>query len=208
MKIVLATHNKDKFKEMSSILDLYSINILPLNKFPQITEIIEDGNSLVENALIKARTVYQKTGLHAWADDTGLEVDALYGQPGIYSARYSGENCTYLDNVNKLLKEMVNVIDNKRTAKFRTAVAFVGNNVELIAEGVVEGLITKKMKGVAGFGYDPVFYVPEMGKTYSEMNMNEKNQISHRSKAIKNMIYLLQNHIPNIFNKMEDLPRT
>ncbi len=205
MKIVLATHNKNKYIEMKSILNVFPIDIISLDEFPNIGEIIEDGTTLSENALIKARTVYLHTGLYSWADDTGLEVDILDGQPGIFSARYAGDNCSYLDNINKLLKNMSDVPNKQRSAKFRTSIAFVGENVELVAEGVVEGLITQKPKGVGGFGYDPVFYISEKNKTYSEMEMIEKNQISHRSKAIQNMVKLLQSRFSKTFHKMEDI---
>ena len=205
MKIVLATHNKDKCAEMAAILGKFPIDLLTLEKFPQIGEIIEDGNSLQENALIKARAVFQETHLPSWGDDTGLEVDALNGEPGIFSARYAGESCSYSDNVNKLIKNMQYIPEKQRTARFKTATAFVCENMELVSEGVVEGLIAITSKGVGGFGYDPVFYVPEKGKTYSEMNMKEKNQVSHRGKAINNMIILLQARLPHIFHQMEDI---
>ena len=205
MKLVLATHNKDKCAEMATILSEYPIDCLTLEKFPEIGEIIEDGNSLEENALIKARAVFKQTHLPSWGDDTGLEVDALNGEPGIYSARYAGESCSYFDNVNKLIKNMQLIPKKQRTAQFKTAIAFVSENMELVSEGVVEGLITTVPKGVGGFGYDPVFYVPEKGKTYSEMNMKEKNQVSHRGKAINNMIILLQARLPHIFHQMEDI---
>jgi len=205
MKIVLATHNRDKCREMASILGDFSIDLLTLDSFPEIGEIIEDGNSLEENALIKARAVFKLTKIPSWADDTGLEVDALNGEPGIYSARYAGESCSYSDNVNKLIENMLAVPQNNRTAQFKTAIAFVGENMELVSEGSVEGLIATEPKGVGGFGYDPVFYVPEKEKTYSEMSMKEKNQISHRGKAIHNMIILLQSRLPHIFHKMEAL---
>ena len=204
MKIVLATHNEDKRAEMTAILSELPIQILSLEDFPEIGEIVEDGKSLEENALLKARTIYKKTNLLSFADDTGLEVDALEGKPGVYSARYAGENCSYLDNINKLLKKMDNVPVNKRTARFRTTIALIGKNTELVSEGIVEGLITTTPKGVGGFGYDPVFYVPEKDKTYSEMKMNEKNQISHRSRAIQKMIILLQSRFPKTFHQMED----
>ena len=205
MKIVLATHNKNKYIEMKNILNVFPIDIISLDEFPEIGEIVEDGTTLSENALIKAKTVYLHTGLYSWADDTGLEVEILDGQPGIFSARYAGDNCSYLDNINKLLKNMSNIPNNQRAAKFRTSIAFVGKNVELVAEGVVEGLITQKPKGVGGFGYDPVFYISEKNKTYSEMEMIEKNQISHRSKAIQNMVKLLQSRFSKTFHKMEDI---
>ena len=205
MKIVLATHNEDKCAEMSALLSSFSIEILSLENFPEIGEIIEDGTTLEENALLKARTVHSLTGLYACADDTGLEVDALGGKPGIYSARYAGENCSYSDNVYKLLHDMENLPLDKRKAHFKTIIAFVGENMELVSEGIVEGMITKKSKGVGGFGYDPVFYVLNKGKTYSEMEMTEKNQISHRAKAIQNMTNLLQSHFPETFHQMEDI---
>jgi len=203
-EIVLATHNNDKLLEMVEILNKFSITIYSLKTFPQVGEIIEDGLSLKENALIKARSVYQKTKLPSLGDDTGLEVDALNGEPGIFSARYAGEECSYSDNVNKLLKEMKKIPASLRTARFTTAIAFVSENMELVSEGVVKGTITTSLKGVGGFGYDPVFYVPERKKTYSEMKMNEKNEISHRGKAIQNMIKLLKIHLPQIFHHMED----
>ena len=205
MRIVLATHNRDKCAEMTAILGKLSIDLLSLDDFPEIDEIIEDGNTLEENALIKARTVYEMTNIPAWADDTGLAVDALNGEPGIYSARYAGETCSYSDNVNKLLKNMENIPAEKRTARFQTAIAFVDINMELVSEGIVEGKITTEPKGVGGFGYDPVFYVLEKGKTYSEMNMTEKNQISHRGKAIQEMLKLLRSRLPHIFHQLEDI---
>ena len=205
MKIVLATHNEDKCAEISALLSSFPIEVQFLKDFPEIGEIIEDGASLEENALIKARTVYSLTGLYAWADDTGLEVDALGGKPGIYSARYAGENCSYTDNVHKLLQDMENIPAGKRTAHFKTVIALIGKNMELVSEGVVEGMITTKPKGVGGFGYDPVFYVPNKGKTYSEMKMTEKNQISHRAKAIQNMTKLLESRFPKTFHQMEDI---
>ena len=205
MKIVLATHNEDKCAEMTAMLDELPIQLLSLEDFPEIGEIEENGSSLEENALIKARTVHSITKLLSWADDTGLEVDVLGGKPGVYSARYAGENCSYSDNVQKLLQDMENIPTDKRIAHFKTAIALVGENMELVSEGVVEGMITTKPKGVGGFGYDPVFYVLDKNKTYSEMKMTEKNQISHRGKAIQNMIKLLQSQFPETFHQMEDI---
>ena len=205
MKIVLATHNLDKCAEMKEILGEMPIELLTLNKFSEIGEIIEDGNTLEENALIKARTVHKMTNLAAMADDTGLEVDALSGQPGIYSARYAGSNCSYSDNINKLLQEMENIPREKRTARFRTFIAYVDDNMELTTEGLVEGLITDVMRGTNGFGYDSVFYLRDQKKTYAELNMDEKNKISHRGKAVKNMLKLLQSRLPQTFYRMEDI---
>ena len=181
--IVLATHNKDKQVELSKVLNYKEINILTLKDFPDIGEIIEDGETLKENALIKAYTVYKKTGLPSISDDTGLAVDALNGEPGVYSARYAGENCTYLDNVNKMLLEMKNIPQNKRTATFTTVMAYVDDKRELTAKGVVKGIITDKIKGIGGFGYDSIFYVHNKGKTFSEMKPTLKMSIDHRSRA-------------------------
>ena len=185
MKIVVATHNKDKFKELHYGLSSLDVELISLYEFPEIKEIIEDGKTLKENALIKARTVHKVTSLPAISDDTGLEVDALGGAPGVFTARYAGENCSYLDNVNKMLGEMKNIRENKRGATFKTVMAYVDDNVELTSEGIVQGSVTRRKKGVAGFGYDPIFYVPDTGKTFAEMKIEEKNLVSHRSRAIK-----------------------
>ena len=185
MQIVLATHNKDKFKELYSCLKSLDVELLSLYQFPEINEIVEDGNTLKENALIKARTVHRLTSFPAIADDTGLEVDALNGEPGIFTARYAGKNCSYSDNINKMLTEMEGIPTKKRTATFRTVMAYVDKNMELTSEGFVKGMIFDKIKGLGGFGYDPIFYVLEKNKTFAEMNLEEKNLVSHRSRAIK-----------------------
>ena len=185
MKIIIATHNKDKLKELHQGLSFLNVKLLSLYDFPQIEEIIEDGKTLRDNALIKARTVHGITSLPTISDDTGLEVDALGGAPGIFTARYAGEDCSYSDNVNKMLSEMKNVPENKRGATFKTVMAYVDDNMELTSEGIVQGTVTRTKKGVAGFGYDPIFYVPDLEKTFAEMKIEEKNLVSHRSRAIK-----------------------
>ena len=195
MKIILATHNQDKVKEIVPMMQSLGVELSTLDEFPQISEIVENGSTLRENALIKARTINLVTGIPSLADDTGLEVDALNGAPGIYAARFAGENCTYADNVKKLLLDMKNVIDEKRTAYFRTVVAFVDSGTELIAKGSVEGAITRSSKGVDGFGYDRVFYIPESGKTFAEMTKKEKNKVSHRGIAFQNMKNILREYI-------------
>ena len=184
MKIVIATHNNDKHKELNCKLASLGVKLLSLNDFPEISEIVEDGNTLKDNALIKARTVHKITGLPSISDDTGLEVKALGGAPGVYTARYAGEECSYLDNVTKMLKEMQGIPLKDRSAVFKTVIAFVDNRLELTAEGIVKGMITQERKGVGGFGYDPIFYVEEKKKTFAEMTVEEKNYISHRGKAI------------------------
>jgi len=205
MKIVLATHNQDKCAEMKEILGHMNLSFVTLKEFPEIGEIIEDGNTLMENALIKARIVYNITKLPSIADDTGLAVDALNGAPGIYSARFAGENCSYSDNINKLLIKMKKIPINQRSARFCTSIAYIDDKLELTTEGIVKGVITNVTKGIDGFGYDPVFYIPSLKKTYAEMSMNEKNQISHRGIAIRNMQKLLYSHLPKKFHNMEDL---
>ena len=195
MKIIIATHNKDKFKELHHGLSSLDVKLLSLYDFPQIKEIIEDGKTLKDNALIKARTVHRITSLPAISDDTGLEVDALGGAPGVFTARYAGENCSYLDNVNKMLREMKNVPENKRGATFKTVMAYVDDNVELTSKGIVQGTVTRTKKGVAGFGYDPIFYVQEEGKTFAEMTIEKKNIISHRGQAINNFKSVLSSYI-------------
>ena len=148
----------------------------------------ETGTTFKENALLKAHAIAKATGLPAVGDDTGLEVDILGGAPGIFSARYAGENCTYEDNVKKLLRELSDVADDRRTAHFKTVAVYVHKETELSAEGVVEGVITEKAEGFGGFGYDPVFSVWDMKKTYAQLADEEKNRVSHRGKAIRSLI--------------------
>jgi len=198
MKIVIATHNKDKLKELKRGFSELNIELLDLSSFPEIGEIIEDGETLRENAYIKAKTVFDITGLPAIADDTGLEVDFLDGKPGVYTARYAGENCTYQDNMNKLLKVMKNVPEIKRGAQFRTSMVFLDKKKELFSDGKVKGIISEKIKGVAGFGYDPLFYVCTEGKTFAEMSMERKNIISHRGLAIKALNSKLNSYLKTL----------
>lgn len=194
-EIVIATHNPDKKKEIMIALRELGVNILSLDSFPEIGEIEETGSTLLENSLIKARTVSAVTGKPAIADDTGLEVDALNGAPGIYSARYAGINVSYEDNVRKLLSEMSSFDMDSRTARFRTVVSFHSSNEELWTEGVIEGSITMNAIGKGGFGYDPVFRVRKTGKTFAEMTRKEKNRISHRGVALDKMRQLLKENI-------------
>lgn len=190
--LILATHNSHKVEELSLALGNLGLVIKTLDEFPQIEEIEETGETLLENAFIKARTVHRLTQLPALADDTGLEVDALLGAPGVYSARYAGENATYEDNVNKMLFELNGVEEENRSAIFRTVIAFVSAGKEQWVDGVIKGNISHKPKGNYGFGYDPIFYVPEKGKTFAEMQHNEKNAISHRGLAVKKMAEFLK----------------
>ena len=194
MKIILATHNIDKCKELQKAFKSYKIKIYTLQDFPEIGEIIEDGDSLEENAFIKSRTVFNLTKIPTISDDTGLYVDALNGDPGIFSARYAGEDCSYLDNVNKLLTNMKNIDDSHRAATFKTVVTYVSQDLELVADGSVQGFITRNKKGNKGFGYDPIFYVKKYKKTFAEMDINEKQTCSHRAIAISNLQTLFEEH--------------
>jgi XTP/dITP diphosphohydrolase len=193
--IVLATHNRDKREELQEALSEFTVEILSLNDFPFIGEIEEVGQTLLENSMIKAKTVHNLTQLPAIADDTGLEVEALNGAPGIYAARYAGEDVTYEDNVNKLLAEMENIPLENRKAQFRTVISFVDKDRELWTEGTIKGIIGESAKGKNGFGYDSVFFVPELEKTFSELSIGEKNKISHRGLAMKKFRILLREYI-------------
>ena len=195
MKIVIATRNRHKAVELQTLLHGAGYDAVQLDEIDpdnKIPEVEETGTTFKENALLKAQAIAKATGLPAIGDDTGLEVDALGGAPGIFSARYSGENCTYEDNVKKLLRELSDVADDRRTAHFKTVAVYVHKETELSAEGVVEGVITEKEEGVGGFGYDPVFSVLDMKKTYAQLADKEKNRVSHRGKAIRSLIEKLR----------------
>ena len=185
-KLVLATANPNKVKEMRDILSGLGIDVLTLADFPPMDEVNETGDTLEANALLKADAVYRHTGLPSLADDTGLEVDALGGRPGVYSARYAGPNASYEDNVAKLLGELKGVADADRTARFRTVMALRLSDTEhLFADGVAEGRIIGERRGADGFGYDPVFLPSDGdGRTFAEMAPEEKNSISHRARAL------------------------
>ena len=186
----LATANPHKAREISKIL---GDSVTLLARPPSIPDIDETGETLTENARIKARAIVRETGQAAIADDTGLEVDALGGAPGVYSARYAGEESTYQDNVAKLLRELASVSE-PRTARFRTvAIVVCPDGREVVAEGFVLGRIATEPRGEAGFGYDPIFIPLEGdGRTFAEMTPEEKNRMSHRGAAFKLLRDLLQ----------------
>jgi XTP/dITP diphosphohydrolase len=183
-ELVLATRNRHKGEELAALLGDLGIRIRTLDEFPGAPDVVEDGNTCEANAVKKATAIAAATGLAAVADDTGLEVDALDGRPGVYAARYAGEQATYEDNYKKLLRELSGVPRGRRTARFITvaAIALPWNGVQ-IATGRLEGLIAEEPTGSRGFGYDPVFFLPELGKTLAELSADEKNRISHRAKA-------------------------
>lgn len=195
MKLILATHNEGKTVEMQYALSHLPIEIVTLNEFPNIGDIPETGTTLLENAFIKAETVFEETGIPTLADDTGLEIDALNGEPGVYSARYAGENATFEENCSKVIAKLKGVDTNKRTAKFRTVIAYVTKDEKIHCEGSVDGRILDKKIGANGFGYDPIFYYPGLKKTFAELKKGEKNSISHRGKALRNFSKLLEKQI-------------
>jgi len=200
MEIVIATHNNDKLKELLKAFTHHfkDINLLTLNDFPDIGEIIEDGKTLEQNALIKAKEVFNITGIPTLSDDTGLEVDALNGAPGIYTARYAGEGCSYYDNVKKLLDEMQTIPIPNRTAKFKTVIAYIDEETEMTAEGIAKGSISRSSTGDFGFGYDPIFFISEANKTFAEMKIDEKEIYSHRGKAIRSIMDTLIPHLEKL----------
>lgn len=193
MKIVLATQNAGKVDELREMLTELDIEVLSLLDFPAWEEIEETGATFQENALIKAQVTMERTGLIALADDSGLEVDALGGAPGVYSARYAGEPKDDERNIDKLLEMLERVADDDRTARFRCALAVVTPDGEVFnTEGTVEGKVLRARRGSGGFGYDPVFFVPDFGRTMAELGMAQKNKLSHRAQAFHKVIPILK----------------
>lgn len=188
IELVLATKNKDKIKEIKHILKGLKIKILSIEDYPDLPEVHEDGETLKDNAIKKAVTIAKFTGKWALADDTGLEVAALDGAPGVYSARFAGPGCKYVDNNIKLLKLLGNLPKSKRQAQFKCVIALAEpRGTASTVLGVINGYIGFEMKGKNGFGYDPVFVVPEYGKTFAQLGLSTKNKISHRGKALEKM---------------------
>jgi len=183
-ELVLATRNRNKVIELVALLGDLGIKIRTLDEFPDAPDVVEDGDTCEANAVKKARAIAESTGLPAVADDTGLEVDALGGRPGVYAARYAGEDATYEDNCRKLLRELTGVPREQRTARFLTvaAIALPSDGIR-VAQGTLEGVIAEEASGTLGFGYDPVFLIPKLGKTLAQLSADQKNTISHRAKA-------------------------
>jgi len=187
-KIVLATHNQYKVKEIMAIFTDVPIQFVTLDEFPGAPEVVEDGKTLEDNARKKAYAIARFTKEIALADDSGLEVDILDGQPGVISARFAGAGCSFADNNNKLLKLMKGVPTEHRKARFRCVMALaVPAGATQTVEGVLSGYITDRPRGEEGFGYDPVFLVPDQGKTLAELGPNLKNSLSHRYNALQAM---------------------
>jgi len=187
-KLVFATNNKHKLQEIREILK-GKFEVVSLAEIGFLKDIEEPYETLQENALEKARVVHEFCGLDVFSDDTGLEVNALGGAPGVYSARYAGENCSFEDNVNKLLKELNGKADRK--AQFKTVIALILNQEKFYFEGIVKGEITLTKSGDAGFGYDPIFKPNGFDLTFSEMDSKTKNEISHRGVAVQKLASFL-----------------
>jgi len=192
MKLVLATNNPHKVEEIRSLLSDLEVEILTPEDFTSFPELKEEGSTLEENAVSKAMVTCQFTGLASLADDTGLEVEALDGAPGVRSARFAGETATYDDNNRKLLSLLEGLPKDKRKAVFRCviAIAFAEQDVQTV-EGRAEGYIIEKPRGKQGFGYDPLFYYSTLGKTFAELSPHEKNRVSHRAEALRKAKELL-----------------
>ncbi|HNS73185.1 MAG TPA: XTP/dITP diphosphatase [bacterium] len=194
-RLLLATRNRDKVEEIREALAGLEIDLLTVDELGPLPEVIEDQETLKGNAIKKAATLASLSGLLSLADDTGLEVDALNGAPGVYSSRYSGENATYAENVTRLLSELEGVRPAERTARFRCVIAIADARGVETVDGVCEGLIIDEPRGTGGFGYDPVFMVPDTGKTMAELSMAEKNRISHRGRALARMRVVLEKRL-------------
>ena len=192
MKLVFATNNKHKLQEVRDILG-NRVEVLSLNDINCHDDIPETAETLQGNALIKARHIYEKYGLDCFADDTGLEVEALGGEPGVYSARYAGEECCSKANMQKLLHNLIG--KENRNAQFRTVIALIIKGEEKLFNGIVKGTITEKKMGDSGFGYDPIFIPEGFSDSFAQMSSEMKNSISHRYRATQQLSnYLKENY--------------
>lgn len=195
-QIVLATNNAGKLRELQALLAPLGWQVLPKSQFTH-DDVAETGSTFVANALIKARHAAAASGLPALADDSGIEVDALGGAPGIYSARYAGANATDQQNLDKLLQQMSDVPDGQRQARYRCALVWVNSADDpqpVICEASWEGEITRASQGHGGFGYDPIFWLPDLQCTAAEVSADHKNQLSHRGKALRLLVARLSHH--------------
>lgn len=188
MKIIFASNNKNKVQEIQNQVPK-SIQIVTLDEIGCTEDIAETGNTLEENAIIKANYITEKYGLPCFADDTGLEIDALNGEPGVYSARYAGEDKNADKNMDLVLEKLG--ISTDRKAQFKTVIALNINNEQHLFTGIVEGVIRNEKTGTNGFGYDPIFEPESFGKTFAEMSLEEKNKLSHRGRAVEQLVAFL-----------------
>ena len=192
-KIVLATHNAGKVREFAQIIKRHEIEVLSLSDIGYEDEIEENGATFEENALIKARQIAKQFKTAVVADDSGLEVDALNKEPGVYSARYAGPNRSDEENMDKVLEGLKNVPANERTAQFVCALAFIDETgKETVVRGTCEGQILHEKRGDEGFGYDPIFYLPQLDKTMAQLAKAEKNALSHRANAFKQLELIIE----------------
>ena len=192
-RVVLATRNQGKVKEFNRLFAQIGWECVSLAEFADPQEVVEDGDTFEANAVKKAVTISTYLNMPAVGDDSGLEVDALGGRPGVYSARYAGEQATDEENWRKLLQELADVPNERRTARFRCTLALVEPGAEpIIATGACEGVIAHEPRGTNGFGYDPVFYLPGKFKMMAELSPEEKNEISHRAEAMRNLLAAVQ----------------
>ncbi len=189
MDLVFATNNQHKLKELQAILG-HEFHLLSLKDIACDEEIPEEQETLEGNASQKSFFIYNKYGYNCFADDTGLEIEALNGEPGVYSARYAGEEKCAENNMEKVLSKMLKI--NNRKARFRTVISLILNGEERLFEGIVEGTILTKKRGDAGFGYDPVFQPDGFELSFAEMELSEKNKISHRGRAVQNLVAYLK----------------
>ncbi|MCC5890308.1 MAG: XTP/dITP diphosphatase [Alkalibacterium sp.] len=196
--VIIATKNKGKAKEFEALFNEKGYGIKTLLDYPELEDVDETGSSFNENALLKAETISRQLNTLVLADDSGLKVEALYGQPGIYSARYAGEEKNDARNNAKLLNELAETSRDKRQAAFHCSLALAAPGKEsLVIEGQLKGLIVDVPRGTNGFGYDPLFYVPEKDKTMAELTQEEKNKISHRAVALKKLDTVLDDWLNN-----------
>lgn len=194
--IILATNNKSKVKEISEMMSGSDITFVSLADAGINVEVEETGTTFEENALLKAREICKLSGKPTISDDSGLEIDALDGAPGIYSSRFMGEDTSYDIKNNALIEKLENVADPDRTARFRCCMALVlPDGREFVTEGAMEGIIARGPKGINGFGYDPILFIPEYNRTSAELSSEEKNNISHRGEALRKMIEVIKKEL-------------
>ena len=194
--IILATNNKSKVKEISEMMSGSDITFESLADAGINVEVEETGTTFEKNALLKAREICKLSGKPTISDDSGLEIDALDGAPGIYSSRFMGEDTSYDIKNNALIEKLENIADPDRTARFRCCMALVlPDGREFVTEGAMEGIIAREPKGINGFGYDPILFIPEYNRTSAELSSEEKNNISHRGEALRKMIEVIKKEL-------------
>ena len=194
MDLVFVTNNAHKINEINNIINSKKIKILSLKDIGFSGDIAEDCDTLEGNASQKANFIYNKYHCNCFADDTGLEIEALNGRPGVYSARYAGEACDFDDNMNKVLEELKNI--ENRKARFRTVISLIIDGKEKLFEGIVNGKMLREKSGIKGFGYDPIFQPDGHNISFAQMDLNEKNKISHRGIATQKLIdYLINSYL-------------